>query len=221
MRKEEDLEVMDRKAYSHEFVNTMAVQNTLKRIMDICGSLFFIIVFAPLSLFIAVVIKLDSAGPIFFLQKRCGKGGKELYMYKFRTMVNNAGHLKKKLKNEVDGPMFKVKNDPRVTKVGKFLRTWSLDELPQLLNVLKGEMSLVGPRPLAREEMDRNNRWMETRLTVKPGMTGLWQIKGRSTHQFRDWIKYDIEYVQKWSLLMDIKILFLTIPAVLRRNGAH
>jgi len=210
-----------RRTADYDRINCVGMEYFLKRILDICGSLFFCIIFAPVFLVIAVIIKLDSEGSVFFLQRRCGRGGKEFYMYKFRTMINGADSLKNGLKNEVDGPMFKVQNDPRVTKIGKFLRAWSLDELPQLFNVIKGEMSLVGPRPLAKEEMVKNNHWMETRLQVKPGMTGLWQVKGRGTRKFSDWVKYDIEYVQKWSFLLDIKILFWTIPAVLRRNGAH
>ena len=137
-------------------------------------------------------------------------------MYKFRTMVIAAELLKKRLVNEVDGPMFKMKNDPRITKVGRILRRWSLDELPQLFNVLKGEMSLVGPRPLSSKEMIGDDNWRKIRLSVKPGITGLWQIMGRSSNKFGAWIKYDIEYVQKRSFLMDIKILLLTTIAVLR-----
>lgn len=142
-------------------------------------------------------------------------------MYKFRTMVKDAELLKKKLRNEMDGPMFKMRNDPRVTKTGRVLRKWSLDELPQLFNVLKGDMSLVGPRPLASEEMagDNNNTWREIRLSVKPGLTGLWQIMGRASGKFSDWVSYDIEYVQKRSLLIDLKILFFTIFTVLRNTG--
>lgn len=142
-------------------------------------------------------------------------------MYKFRTMVKDAEFLKKKLRNEMDGPMFKMKKDPRVTKTGRVLRKWSLDELPQLFNVLKGDMSLVGPRPLANEEMtgDNNNTWREIRLSVKPGLTGLWQIMGRSSGKFSDWVSYDIEYVQKRSLLIDLKILFFTMFTVLRNTG--
>ena len=139
-------------------------------------------------------------------------------MYKFRTMIKDAESLKKKLKSDVDGPMFKMKNDPRITSIGRFLRRWSLDELPQLFNVLKGEMSLVGPRPLSNDEMTRNNEWKETRLSVKPGVTGLWQITGKSSGKFSDWIKYDTEYVKKRSLFFDFKILSLTITAVLKNK---
>lgn len=192
-----------------------------KKIMDAVLSSFGIVLMLPLFLLIAIVIRLDSSGPVFFMQKRCGKNGRDFYMYKFRTMIKDAESFKKNLKNEVEGPVFKVRNDPRITRVGMILRTWSLDELPQFLNVLKGEMSLVGPRPLSRKEMTGNENWREIRLLVKPGMTGLWQVKGRQSDKFNKWIKYDIEYVQKRSLVLDIKILFLTINAVFRRKGAY
>ena len=191
----------------------------LKRLLDILCSFLLLVISIPLFFIIAILIKIDSKGPAFFLQKRCGKDGREFNMYKFRTMVKDAETLKKRLKNEMDGPMFKSKNDPRITQVGGILRKLSLDELPQLLNVLKGEMSLVGPRPLADEEMVGDDIWREIRLSVRPGMTGLWQIMGRDSGKFSDWITYDTEYVQKRSLFMDIKILFLTITTVLCNKG--
>ena len=191
----------------------------MKRLLDILCSFLLLVISIPLFFIIAILIKIDSKGPAFFLQKRCGKDGREFNMYKFRTMVKDAETLKKRLKNEMDGPMFKLKNDPRITQVGGILRKLSLDELPQLLNVLKGEMSLVGPRPLADEEMVGDDIWREIRLSVRPGMTGLWQIMGRDSGKFSDWITYDTEYVQKRSLFMDIKILFLTITTVLCNKG--
>ena len=195
----------------------------MKRLLDIACSFLLLVISIPLFFIIAILIKIDSKGPVFFLQKRCGRNRKEFFMYKFRTMVKDAEFLKKELKSEMDGPMFKMKNDPRVTQTGKFLRKWSLDELPQLLNVLKGDMSLVGPRPLANEEMagDSNNTWREIRLSVKPGVTGLWQIMGRTSGKFSDWVNYDIEYVQKRSLVMDLKILIMTAITVLRNTGAY
>ncbi|NUO09603.1 MAG: sugar transferase [Candidatus Brocadia sp.] len=196
-------------------------EDYLKRILDIVSSLLLLILFLPLFFIIAILIKINSKGPVFFLQKRCGKNGREYNMYKFRTMVKDAEFLKKKLKNEMDGPMFKMKNDPRTTEIGRILRRYSLDELPQLFNVLKGQMSLVGPRPLAAEEMTVDNNWRKIRLSVKPGMTGLWQIMGRASGKFNDWVVYDIEYVQKRSFLMDMKIIFLTLFAVLRYEGAY
>jgi len=191
----------------------------LKRLLDILCSFLLLVISIPLFFIIAILIKIDSKGPVFFLQKRCGKDGREFNMYKFRTMVKDAETLKKRLKNEMDGPMFKLKDDPRITVIGGILRKLSLDELPQLLNVLKGEMSLVGPRPLADEEMVGDDIWREIRLSVRPGMTGLWQIMGRDSGKFSDWITYDTEYVQKRSLFMDIKILFLTITTVLCNKG--
>ncbi len=199
---------------------TPATAELLRQFADFCGGLALLGLFAPVFLIVAALIKLDSRGPVFFFQRRCGKGGKEFQMLKFRTMVQNAESLKRELKNEIDGPMFKVSRDPRVTRIGRYLRSLSIDELPQLVNVLQGAMSLVGPRPLARAEMSMNSAWMEARLSVKPGMTGLWQIKGRETHKFSDWVTYDMEYVATRSLLGDVKILLLTIPAVLRRRGA-
>ncbi len=195
------------------------MEDCLKRLLDILCSFLLLVISIPLFFIIAILIKIDSKGPAFFLQKRCGKDGREFNMYKFRTMVKDAETLKKRLKNEMEGPMFKLKNDPRITWVGRLLRKLSLDELPQLLNVLKGEMSLVGPRPLADEEMVGDDIWREIRLSVRPGMTGLWQIMGRDSGKFRDWITYDTEYVQKRSLFMDIKILFLTITTVLCNKG--
>ena len=191
----------------------------MKRLLDILCSFLLLVISIPLFFIIAILIKIDSKGPAFFLQKRCGRNRKEFFMYKFRTMVKDAETLKKGLRNEMDGPMFKLKNDPRITRIGGILRRLSLDELPQLLNVLKGEMSLVGPRPLADEEMVGDDIWREIRLSVRPGMTGLWQIMGRDSGKFSDWITYDTEYVQKRSLFMDIKILFLTITTVLCNKG--
>ncbi len=190
------------------------------QIMDFCGSLFLLGLLSPVFAVVAALVKLDSRGPVFFMQRRCGKDWNEFRMFKFRTMVLEAESLKSELRNEIDGPMFKVSRDPRVTRIGRHLRRLSLDELPQLINVLRGEMSLVGPRPLAREEMTSDSDWVEARLSVKPGITGLWQVKGRGTLKFSDWVTYDMEYVRRRSPLGDLKILLLTIPAVIRRRGA-
>lgn len=193
-----------------------------KRVLDLLLTPLLIIAAAPLIGVIALLIKLmDGGGPVFFLQKRSGRFGVKFRMYKFRTMKKTPGHYKKNLANEVSGPMFKMKNDPRVTTIGRFLRKWSLDELPQLFNVLKGDMSLVGPRPLARKEMQGHENWRRVRLLVRPGITGLWQIYGRGTGKFEDWIKYDIQYVQERSIWLDIKILFMTLGSVALRKGAH
>lgn len=194
-----------------------------KRMMDVALSAAGIILLFPLFMLIAIAIKMDSPGPIFYIQKRCGKGGGLFGMLKFRTMVANAERLQKELiaKNEIDGPIFKMPNDPRVTRLGRILRETSFDEIPQLYNILKGEMSLVGPRPLIMDEMKFSPSWRDTRLKVKPGITGLWQIQGRSEAPFHDWIRYDVFYVKNQSLWMDIKILFKTIKVVLKKSGAY
>lgn len=192
-----------------------------KRILDILCSIFLMVVFFPLFVVIAIMVKADSKGTVFFIQKRCGRYGRKFNMCKFRTMVQDAESLKQGLKSETDGPMFKMRKDPRVTRVGRFLRSWSLDELPQLLNVLRGEMSLVGPRPLSSKEMTRDYNWKRIRLSVKPGLTGLWQIRGRGSNKFIDWVKFDIEYVRKKSFIVDVKILFSTINAVIMNAGTY
>jgi lipopolysaccharide/colanic/teichoic acid biosynthesis glycosyltransferase len=169
------------------------------------------------------LIKLDSAGPVFFVQERVGFNKRKFRMFKLRTMVANAeqkqAHLEKL--NEADGPVFKIKHDPRFTRVGKFLRKSSIDELPQLLNVLKGEMSLVGPRPLPlRDYQGFEEDWLRRRFSVRPGLTCLWQINGRSSVSFKDWMILDMRYIDSWSFWLDLKILLQTIPAVLRGSGA-
>jgi len=193
----------------------------LKNIMDIAGAFFAILIFSPLFILIPILIKLDSRGPVFFKQKRCGLGGREFEMYKFRSMVNDAPVMREDLSSEVEGSVFKIKKDPRITRIGRFLRRTSLDELPQFLCILKGDMSLVGPRPLADEEMSADRKWKRMRLTVKPGLTGLWQVKGRATGKFTDWVRYDEEYVEKRSLFLDIKLLLLTIWTVITGRGAY
>lgn len=195
--------------------------SAFKRVIDITGAVFGIFFFSPLFILMPLLIKLDSPGPVFFIQKRCGKGGKEFGMYKFRSMIKDADMLKSQLQSEVEGSVFKVKDDPRITRMGRFLRRTSLDELPQLFNVLAGNMSLVGPRPLAEEEMSADENWRRLRLTVKPGITGLWQIKGRGNREFSDWIRYDTKYIMNRSLLLDIKILLMTVVVVLKGKGAY
>ena len=194
-----------------------------KRLMDLVVASVALLLGWPLLALLAVLVKWDSPGPALFVQKRCGRNGKEFKMYKFRTMVHGAEKLQEGLRaiKTVDGPMFKLENDPRVTRVGGFLRRNSLDELPQLYNVLKGEMSLVGPRPLAIEEMRCSPQWRDLRLTVQPGITGLWQINGRSATGFHDWVRHDIDYVQNWTLGMDVKVLAKTANWIVRRTGAY
>jgi lipopolysaccharide/colanic/teichoic acid biosynthesis glycosyltransferase len=186
--------------------------------------LFLLIALSWLFVILAILIKLTSPGPVFFRQQRSGLNGSPFTLYKFRTMGTNAEQLKHELEamNEMSGPVFKVTNDPRVTPVGKFLRKYSLDELPQLYNVLRAEMSLVGPRPLPVDEVKRfDNLAHRRRLSVKPGLTCLWQISGRNQiSDFKDWVRLDLEYIDNWSLWLDLKILIRTIPAVLIGTGA-
>ena len=183
-----------------------------KRAIDIVGSIVGLVLLSPILLIVAIAIKLESKGPIIFSQKRIGLKGKEFKMYKLRSMVEDAEKLKKDLmkSNEMSGPMFKMKDDPRVTRVGKFIRKTSIDELPQLINVLKGDMSLVGPRPSLPKEVKKFKPWMKKRLEVKPGLTCFWQVAGRNNIDFEDWMKLDIKYVEERSFLVDIKLIFKT-----------
>lgn len=183
-----------------------------KRGIDIFGALCGLILLSPILLVIMVLIKCESKGPVIFSQERVGRNGKTFKMYKFRSMVVNAEELKKKLaaQNEMSGPMFKMKDDPRVTKIGKFIRKTSLDEIPQLVNVLKGDMSLVGPRPSLPQEVVQFETWMQRRLEVKPGLTCYWQVSGRNNIDFVDWMKLDIKYVEERSFWIDIKLIFKT-----------
>lgn len=194
-----------------------------KRAMDIAGSVFLMIVLLPLLIVIPLLIKLSSPGPILFAQERLGLNKRKFRLLKFRTMVTNAEELQKTLEhlNEIDGPVFKIKNDPRITPIGKFLRQTSLDELPQLYNVFKGDMSLVGPRPLPlRDCAGFNQDWHRRRFSVRPGVTCLWQISGRSSITFEKWMELDMAYINQWSLWLDLKILAATVPAILKQRGA-
>ncbi|WP_294404615.1 sugar transferase [uncultured Clostridium sp.] len=184
----------------------------IKRLIDIICSLTSIIILIPIFVITVIAIKLDSKGPVMFCQERIGYKGKKFKMYKLRSMVENAEELKEKLnsKNEMDGPMFKMKDDPRITKIGKIIRKTSIDELPQLLNVLKGDMSLVGPRPSLPNEVDKFQPWMLERLSVKPGLTCYWQVSGRNDIDFIDWMKLDIKYVKDRSTLLDLKLIWKT-----------
>jgi exopolysaccharide biosynthesis polyprenyl glycosylphosphotransferase len=195
---------------------------TLKRALDVLLSSFSLVMLAPLMCLSAILIKLDSKGPVFFTQERMGLNKRRFKVLKFRTMVHNAESLQARIRklNEVAGPVFKIKNDPRLTRVGKWLRKSSIDELPQLINVFKGDMSLVGPRPPIPSEVEEYE-WKDVRrLSMKPGITCLWQINGRSTVSFDKWMELDKEYIDNWSLWLDFKILAKTIPAVLRGTGA-
>ncbi len=194
-----------------------------KRTFDVLMSGFLIVLFLPLLLIITLVTKLTSNGPVFFVQERVGYNKRTFKLVKFRTMVENAEALQPSFEhlNEVNGPIFKIKNDPRVTKIGKFLRKTSLDELPQLFNVLIGDMSLVGPRPLpVRDVRLFGAEWPKRRFSVRPGITGLWQINGRTQADFDDLIKYDLQYIDNWSPLLDVNIMLKTVPTVITGNGA-
>ena len=195
-----------------------------KRLVDICGSLALLALFSPLLVVVALLIKLTSPGPVFFVQERLGLNKRLFRMYKFRTMVVDAEQHQAELEifNEMQGPTFKIKDDPRITPLGAILRRTSIDELPQLVNVLNGDMSLVGPRPLpVRDYRGFHEDWHRRRFSVKPGLTCLWQIQGRNSLSFEEWMKLDLQYIDRWSFWLDIKILLHTIPAVWREKGAY
>jgi exopolysaccharide biosynthesis polyprenyl glycosylphosphotransferase len=213
---------MDFPAVVYSSVSDDRIQLALKKAIDWTGALIGLILSLPIALSAAVAIKLEDGGPIFFKQTRAGRNGRPFTMLKFRTMIANAEELKSRLmdKNEMSGPVFKMKNDPRITRIGSILRKTSIDELPQFLNVLKGDMSLVGPRPPLPKEVVQYDRWQRRKLAVKPGLTCLWQVNGRNNVDFEDWMKLDLEYIDNWSLWLDTKILVKTVPAVFRREGA-
>jgi exopolysaccharide biosynthesis polyprenyl glycosylphosphotransferase len=195
----------------------------VKRTLDVSLSLVATVVFAPLFVVTAILVKLTSPGPIFFMQERVGLNKRRFRMCKFRTMVQDAEQRMDEIEhlNEVSGPVFKIKKDPRITPIGRILRAASIDELPQLFNVLKSDMSLVGPRPLpVRDYEGFDQDWKRRRFSVRPGITCLWQINGRSTTPFEEWMKLDMQYIDQWSLWLDLKILAMTVPAVLKGAGA-
>lgn len=194
-----------------------------KRIIDIVGSATGLILLSPLFILVALAIKIeDPKGKVFFAQKRCGKDNEPFPMYKFRSMVSNAEELLEELmeQNEMDGPVFKIKEDPRITKVGKFIRKTSIDELPQLFNILMGDMSIVGPRPAIPHEVAEYNDYQKQRLLVKPGLTCIWQVSGRNSIGFDEWIDMDLEYIEKRNLWMDIKLIFKTVGVLFGDDNA-
>lgn len=202
-------------------VTQESVTLRLKRVMDLAGALALLVVLSPLFLIVAVIIKLTSPGPVFFWQERLGLNQRPFRMLKFRTMIPGAERQEAALQHLQQGVFFKPKHDPRITPVGSVLRKYSIDELPQLINVLRGEMSLVGPRPLFAFEVDRFIEWKPLRrFCMKPGLTGMWQVSGRSTTSDADRVRYDLEYVERWSLLLDLALLLKTVPAVLQGKGA-
>jgi exopolysaccharide biosynthesis polyprenyl glycosylphosphotransferase len=196
----------------------------IKRLMDIVVSAGVLIALAPVLVAVSILIKLESCGPIFFTQERVGYNKRRFKILKFRTMVTGSDQQQQALEhlNEADGPVFKIKNDPRITGFGRFLRRFSIDELPQLVNVLRGDMSLVGPRPLPVRDVERIElRWHKRRFSIRPGITCLWQVNGRSEIGFDQWVRMDLEYIDRWSLALDFRILLKTLPAVLQGPGAY
>jgi exopolysaccharide biosynthesis polyprenyl glycosylphosphotransferase len=195
----------------------------VKRGFDILVSGLLLLLFSPVLMLVSLAVKLTSQGPVFFLSPRPGLGGESFNCIKFRTMVTNADSLQAELEelNEADGAIFKIREDPRLTRPGAFLRRWSLDELPQLINVLKGDMSLVGPRPLPHRDYERLEEWHKKRYLVLPGLTGLWQVSGRSELEFDDLVRLDFLYIERWSVFLDVVIMLRTIPAVVRKHGAY
>jgi lipopolysaccharide/colanic/teichoic acid biosynthesis glycosyltransferase len=194
----------------------------VKRGLDIFGSSIGLIILFPLFLLVGILIKLTSSGPIFYAWDVIGRCGRPFRGYKFRTMIANADDLKAQLdeKNEMNGPVFKIKKDPRITNFGRILRTFSIDELPQLWSVLKGDMSLVGPRPAGVLEWENYEPWQRRKLSITPGMTCLWQVNGRNMiNDFDEWVKLDLEYIDNWSLWLDFKILYRTLLVVLMGTG--
>ena len=200
----------------------MNCQLAAKRLIDAVVSTVLLALLSPLFAVLSILIKLTSKGPVIFRQRRVGYNGRPFTCLKFRTMVENAEEIKKDLwsLNQMDGPTFKIRHDPRVTKLGRFLRRTSIDELPQLVNVLRGDMSLVGPRPPVPGEVEQYKLQDRRRLSMKPGLTCLWQVSGRNAISFEKWMELDKDYIDRWSLWLDVQILAKTIPAVLKGSGA-
>jgi len=195
----------------------------LKRIADVVVAAFSLVFLSPVMLAIAAAIRITSPGNVLFRQTRCGLGGRKFTLYKFRSMVNNAEQLRAELHqlNELEGPAFKISDDPRITPVGRLLRRFSLDELPQLWNILRGDMSFVGPRPAIPDEVEKYEPWQRRRLRMRPGLTCIWVLEGRSDVDFHRWIQLDLAYIDNWSLWLDCKIFFRTIPIVISGKGAY
>lgn len=217
-----DVVILPRKA-TRESQKEINIYKYIKRIMDFLLSLIGLIVLSPVFLIIAILIKNESDGPVFFKHKRIGKNGKEIYIYKFRSMVTNAEELIKKFTPEQMKEFkenFKLENDPRITKIGKFIRKTSLDELPQLINILKGELSIIGPRPIVKEELEKYGDNKEKFLSVMPGLTGYWAANGRSSTTYDQRMMMELYYVDNMSFKLDVKIFFKTIVSVLKKEGA-
>lgn len=206
----------------YQSVTSKATQMAMKRAFDILSSGFALLVLSPMLVVVASLVKFTSKGPILFRQQRVGLHGRPFSMLKFRTMVINAEELKAKLaaQNEMDGPVFKMKNDPRITGIGRFLRKFSIDELPQLINVLRGDMTVVGPRPPVPQEVAKYQAWQRRRLSVRPGLTCIWQVSGRNEISFEQWMFMDLQYIDNWSFLKDLELIARTFPVVLTGRGA-
>ncbi|EKS4342897.1 exopolysaccharide biosynthesis polyprenyl glycosylphosphotransferase [Clostridium botulinum] len=207
--------------YKNEYSKTI-MYFVIKKIIDLLGSIIGLILLSPILIITAIAIKLDSKGPVFFIQERVGKNEQAFNMYKFRSMVIDAEERLYKLKdkNEMSGPMFKMKEDPRITKIGRFIRKTSIDELPQLFNVLKGEMSLVGPRPNLPREVIKFTDYQKNKFLAKPGLTCYWQVMGRNNIDFEDWIELDIKYIRKRNTWEDIKLIFKTVGVLFGDDNA-
>jgi exopolysaccharide biosynthesis polyprenyl glycosylphosphotransferase len=215
------------KAIADGYVHYLSVQNKplqmgVKRLFDIVASASALALLSPLLVLTVLAVKLTSRGPVLFKQERVGLHGRAFRMLKFRSMVVNAEELKARLmaQNEMSGPVFKMKHDPRITRVGRFIRKYSIDELPQLINVLRGDMSVVGPRPPIPSEVSRYEAWQRRRLSVRPGLTCVWQVSGRNQISFEDWMLLDMRYIDHWSLAQDFNLILKTVPVVLTGRGA-
>ena len=216
--------MLSKEGVDNEAQNKFMYYNIVKRLIDIFGSIAGIIVLSPFLIVIAILVRVDSKGPVLFSHKRLGSGGKIIEVYKFRTMVSDAEELLKRLtpeQKEEYEKNFKLENDPRITKLGRFLRESSIDELPQLLNVLKGEMTAVGPRPIVPTELQKYGEYADKLLSVKPGLTGSWQTSGRSDTTYEERVQLDMEYIDTRTILMDVKIAFKTVGVVFKKSGAR
>jgi exopolysaccharide biosynthesis polyprenyl glycosylphosphotransferase len=215
------------KAVADGYIHYLSIRHkpfqlAMKRLFDIASSGFALVALSPLMVFVALLIKLTSRGPILFKQVRVGQHGRPFNMLKFRSMVVNAEELKARLMahNEQTGPVFKMARDPRITSIGRFIRKFSIDELPQLINVLRGEMSIVGPRPPVPSEVSKYEAWQRRRLSVRPGLTCVWQVSGRNQISFEEWMYLDMQYIDHWSLAHDFELILKTVPVVLTGRGA-
>ncbi|OTA48069.1 sugar transferase [Limosilactobacillus reuteri] len=219
------MDLLESKAVSlnKKQIKSRFMYHSIKRVFDFIAAICGVIILSPVMLVIAILIKAEDHGPVFYKQVRVGKNGKKFKMYKFRSMFVNSDQMLAKLKeqNDVDGPMFKMKDDPRITKIGHFIRKHSLDELPQFLNVIKGEMSLVGPRPPLPSEVAEYSDYDKQRLYVTPGCTGLWQATERNEVGFNEMVQLDIQYIKRASFMFDLWIIWKTVEIVIKPNGSY